>query len=139
MVVHVAGAVGEPGVYRLPAGSRVTDAVRRAGRATGQAALEGINLAALLTDGQQVVVPGRAAGGSATAAAGGSAATDGPISLGTATLEELDTVEGIGPVTAQNILEYRDEHGGLSSVDELDQISGIGPATMESLRAALQP
>jgi competence protein ComEA len=138
VVVHVAGAVRDPGVYRLPAGSRVTDAVQRAGGATRPAGLEGINLAALVTDGQQVVVPGGAAGGASATAADG-AATDGPISLGTATLEELDTIEGIGPVTAQNILDYRDENGGLSSVDELDEISGIGPATMESLRAALQP
>ena len=135
VVVHVAGAVGEPGVYRLPAGSRVTDAVQRAGGATGAAALDGINLAAPLSDGQQVVVPGRVAGSSAATGA----ASEGPISLGSATLEELDTVEGIGPVTAQNILDYRDQHGGLSSVDELDEISGIGPATMESLRSALQP
>jgi competence protein ComEA len=137
VTVHVAGAVREPGVYRLPAGSRVTDAVERAGGATRPAGVEGINLAALLSDGQQVVVPGGAAG--ATPATGDAAATDGPISLGTATLEQLDTIEGIGPVTAQNILDYRDEHGGLSSVDELDEISGIGPATMESLRAGLQP
>jgi competence protein ComEA len=137
-VVHVAGAVREPGVYRLPAGSRVTDAVERAGGATASASLGGINLAALITDGQQVVVPGRAPGGSSVAAPG-TATTDGPISLGTATLEQLDTIEGIGPVTAQNILDYREENGGLSSVDELDEISGIGPATMESLRGALQP
>jgi competence protein ComEA len=136
-VVHVAGAVREPGVYRLPAGSRVTDAVERAGGATAAASPGGINLAALLSDGQQVVVPGRAAGGSSAAA--GTAAADGPISLGTATLEQLDTIEGIGPITAQNILDYRDEQGGLSSVDDLDEISGIGPATMESLRGRLQP
>jgi competence protein ComEA len=136
VVVHVAGAVRDPGVYRLPAGSRVTDAVQRAGGATEPDGLEGINLAAVLGDGQQVVVPGRNAG--ATATAPGDAA-EGPISLGSATLEQLDTIEGIGPVTAQNILDYREEHGGVSSVDELDEISGIGPATMESLRAGLQP
>jgi len=136
IVVHVAGAVREPGVYRLPAGSRVTDAVQRAGAATRPGAVDGINLAALVTDGQQIVVP-RAGG-----AAAGSSATgerEGPISLGTATVEELDTIEGIGPVTAQDIVEHRDEQGGLSSVEDLDQISGIGPATMESLRGALQP
>ena len=138
VVVHVAGAVRDPGVYRLPAGSRVADAVKRAGGATGAAAVEGINLAARLADGQQVVVPGSS--GSAGAAAGAAAtADDGPISLGTATVEQLDTIEGIGPVTAQGIVEFRDEHGGLSSVEDLDQISGIGPATMEALRAALQP
>jgi competence protein ComEA len=135
VVVHVAGAVRDAGVYRLPAGSRVADAVRRAGGASRPDATEGINLAALVTDGQQIVVP-------RTGGAGGSAAAGeegGPISLGSATVEELDTIEGIGPVTAQNILEHRDEQGGLSSVEDLDQISGIGPATMESLRGALQP
>ncbi len=137
VVVHVAGAVREPGVYRLPAGSRVTDAVERAGGATRLTGVEGINLAAVLADGQQVVVPGRTAG--AASATGATTATDGPISLGTATLEELDTIEGIGPVTAQNILDFREENGGVSSVDDLDQISGIGPATMEALRGRLQP
>jgi competence protein ComEA len=142
VVVHVAGAVREPGVYRLPAGSRVTDAVERAGGTTGAAATDAINLAATLGDGQQIVVPGRgpAPAGSAGAASAGAASTaEGPISLGTATVEELDTIEGIGPVTAQEIVDFRDQQGGLSSIEELDEISGIGPATMESLRASLQP
>src|SRR5256885_4802454 len=89
VVVDVVGAVMKPGVYRLPAGSRVNDAVQRAGGATGRAEIEGINLAARLGDGQQVVVPAKAAGGAVVT--GGSAAGDGPISLGTATVEELDT------------------------------------------------
>jgi competence protein ComEA len=141
VVVDVTGAVGKPGVYRLPAGSRVNDAVQRAGGATARAAVEGINLAARLGDGQQVVVPAKGPGGSAvTGGSGGAAdASDGPISLGTATVEELDTIEGIGPVTAQNIVDFRDQHGGISSVDQLDQIDGIGPATMDALRARLQP
>jgi competence protein ComEA len=135
VVVHVAGAVADPGVYRLAAGSRVTDAVERAGGATAGAAVDGINLAAPVADGQQVVVPGGRGFQDETSAAAG----EGPISLGTATVEELDTIEGIGPVTAQNIVDYRDEHGGFSSVEELDEISGIGPATMEALRAGLTP
>lgn len=141
VVVDVTGAVGKPGVYRLPAGSRVNDAVQRAGGATARAEVEGINLAARLGDGQQVVVPAKAPGGAAvTGVSGGAAdAIDGPISLGTATVEELDTIEGIGPVTAQNIVDFRDQHGGVSSVDQLDQIDGIGPATMDALRARLQP
>ena len=138
IVVDVTGAVALPGVYRLPAGARVTDAVQRAGGASGGALLEAINLAARLADGQQVVVPKRGPGGAPMATASG-ASEDGPISLGTATVEQLDTIEGIGPVTAQDIIEFRDEHGGLSSVDQLDQVSGIGPATMESLRSRLQP
>jgi competence protein ComEA len=138
VVVDVTGAVARPGVYRLPAGARVTDAVERAGGASVGALLEAINLAARLADGQQVVVPKRGPGGAPLATAG-SASEEGPISLGTATVEQLDTIDGIGPVTAQDIVAFRDEHGGLSSVDQLDQVSGIGPATMESLRARLQP
>ena len=134
VVVHVAGAVGDPGVYRLPAGSRVTDAVDRAGGPTGGADADGINLAAPLADGQQIVVPGGPGAGGAVAEAG-----EGPISLGSATVEELDTIEGIGPVTAQNIVDAREEQGGFSSIEELDEISGIGPATMETLRSGLAP
>jgi competence protein ComEA len=137
LVVHVAGAVGKPGVYRMPPGSRVTDAIDRAGGTTGDAAPDAINLAAPLADGQQIQVPAKAEGGRASATS--SAGTDGPISLGTATVEELDTIEGIGPVTAAAILEFRDQNGGVSSVDDLDQVSGIGPTTMEALRARLQP
>ena len=140
VIVHVAGAVGDPGVYRLPLGSRVTDAVERAGGPTADAALDAINLAAKLADGQQVVLPARVSGsGAASAGATAATAADGPISLGSATVEQLDTIEGIGPVTAQDILDYRDEHGGVASIEDLDQISGIGPATMEALRGSLQP
>jgi competence protein ComEA len=138
VVVDVTGAVARPGVYRLPAGARVTDAVRRAGGARSGALLEAINLAARLADGQQVVVPRRGPGGAALSTSG-EASEEGPISLGTATVEQLDTIDGIGPVTAQDIVEFRDEHGGLASVDQLDQVSGIGPATMEALRSRLQP
>ncbi len=135
VVVHVAGDVQRPGVYRLPAGSRVTDAVRRAGGFAGGAHQDAINLAARLTDGQQVVVPGPGTT-AATFSAGGQA---GPISLGSATAEQLDGIEGIGPVTAQKIVQFRDQRGGLSSVNQLDQVDGIGPSTMQTLRASLQP
>ena len=133
VVVDVTGAVRKPGVYRMPAGSRVNDAVKRAGGSTSKASLDSINLAARLADGQQVVVPEE---GSSVPSA---ETEDGPISLSTATAAELDTIDGIGPVTAEGIIEFREEHGGLSSVDQLDQISGIGPATMEALRERLQP
>jgi competence protein ComEA len=136
VVVDVTGAVRRPGVYRLPAGARVTDAVARAGGASGDAALEGINLAARLADGQQVLVPSGAPGGGTVA---GAVAEDGPISLGSASVEELETIDGIGPVTAGDIVEFRDRHGGLASVDQLDEVAGIGPATMEALRERLQP
>ncbi|HET8592665.1 MAG TPA: ComEA family DNA-binding protein [Solirubrobacterales bacterium] len=134
VIVHVAGAVRRPGVYRLPTGARVTDAVRRAGGLSHGAVADAINLAARLSDGQQIVVPG--AGGAATSSAPGE---NGPISLGTANVEQLDRIEGIGPVTAQKIVEFRDQRGGLSSIEQLDEVPGIGPSTMESLRAGLQP
>ena len=141
VVVDVTGAVAKPGVYRLPEGSRVEEAVQRAGGATGKAELDSLNLAARLADGQQVVVPERVPGGppGGTAVTAGASAEEGPISLSTATAAELDTIDGIGPVTAEDIIKFREEHGGLSSVDQLDQISGIGPATMEALRERLQP
>ncbi|HXE98981.1 MAG TPA: ComEA family DNA-binding protein [Solirubrobacterales bacterium] len=139
VVVHVAGAVREPDVYRLPAGSRVNDAVERAGGPTAQAELEGLNLAARLTDGQQVVMPAKVAGGGAATGSSAASTPSGPISLGTASVEELDTIEGIGPVTAQKIIDFRAQEGGVSSVDQLDQIDGIGPATMDALRSRLQP
>jgi competence protein ComEA len=136
VVVDVTGAVRRPGVYRLPAGARVTDAIARAGGAGGDAALEAINLAARLADGQQVLVPTSSPGGGTVA---GAIAEDGPISLGSASVEQLETIDGIGPVTAGDIVEFRDQHGGLASVDQLDEVSGIGPATMEALRERLQP
>jgi competence protein ComEA len=148
IVVDVSGAVRRPGVYRLQQGDRVIDAIHRAGGATREAFAAGINRAALLDDGQQVVVPmnpgvaGTATSG-AVAAVPGSPPVPGadavPISLGTATAADLDQIEGIGPVTAAAIIEFRDSQGGISSIDELDQVSGIGPVTMEALRSRLQP
>lgn len=145
VVVDVAGAVSHPGVYRLPAGARVNDAIQRADGATARAEIDAINLAARLTDGQQIIIPVRVEGPAGVAAgsgvAGGTTSSDpeAPINVGTASVDDLDTIEGIGPVTAQKIVEFRDQHGGVSSVDQLDQIDGIGPATMDSLRSRLQP
>lgn len=136
VVVHVAGAVEEPGVYRLPAGSRVADAIDRAGGVRGAADPDAINLAARLADGQQVVVPERLPGGAPASAA---ADPEGPISLGSADQADLETIDGIGPVTAADIIAFRDEHGGVSSIEDLDEIPGIGPATIEALGARLQP
>jgi competence protein ComEA len=141
-VVHVAGAVREPGVYRLREGDRVADAVDRAGGATGRADLTLLNLAAEVEDGRQVVVPERGAAGSAGASAGaagpgGAAGAGGaapPVNLNTATLEQLDTLEGVGPGIAQRILDYRDEQGGFGNVDELGQVPGIGEKRMAALR-----
>lgn len=136
LTVHVAGAVRRPGVYRLRAGARVNDAVKRAGGARRGADLSAVNLAAKLEDGRQVVVPLRAPPVVAAAAAGASAAATPavPLNLNTATLDQLDGLDGVGPGTAQKILAYREEHGGFGSVEELGQISGIGEKRMATLR-----
>jgi competence protein ComEA len=132
VVVHVAGAVRRPGLYRLAEGKRVADAVARAGGATAPADTTAINLAAPLADGMQVVVPRRLPGG-------GQPAAGGRVSLSSATAAELDALPGIGPVTAQKILDYRAQHGGFRSVDDLDAIPGIGPARIEQLREVVSP
>jgi competence protein ComEA len=137
VVVDVVGAVRRPGLYRFRRGGRIADAVARAGGATRHADLNQVNLAAPLADGEQVVVPARAAAGSP--AAPGASAPAGPVHLSTATLEQLDALPGVGPVTAQKILDYRTKHGAFSSVEELDAIPGIGPARIDQLRDLVAP
>jgi competence protein ComEA len=143
LVVHVVGAVRRPGLYRLEDGARVADAVERAGGPTRKADLALVNLAAPLADGTQVVVPrvvAPAAGGAPAGETSGTAgAAAGPVHLNTATLEQLDALPGVGPVTAQKILDYRQQVGAFSSVDELDAIDGIGPARLEQLRKVVAP
>jgi competence protein ComEA len=138
VVVDVVGAVRRPGLYRLSQGARIADAVSRAGGATAKADLALVNLAAPLADGEQVVVPGRGGAGAGAAGTAGAAAT-GPIHLSTATLEQLDSLPGIGPVTAQKILDYRQEHGAFASVDALDAVPGIGPARLDQLKDLVAP
>jgi competence protein ComEA len=145
-VVHVAGAVRRPGVYRLPPGARVQEAVRRAGGARAAANVNGINLAAKVVDGQQVVVPSKSPGGAvaaagapAAAAAPGGGATGAPVSLNSATAEQLDTLDGVGPATAQKIIAWRTQHGGFRSVADLGQVPGIGPKKLAALRDRVQP
>jgi competence protein ComEA len=138
LYVNVVGAVRRPGLYRLKDGSRVADAVTRAGGPTPKAQIELVNLAARIVDGEQIVVPRRGLAGPSVAAPDGAAAT-GPVHLNSATLEQLDALPGVGPVTAQKILDYRQQHGAFGSVDELDAIAGIGPARLATLRGLVAP
>ncbi|MGZ6645091.1 MAG: helix-hairpin-helix domain-containing protein [Solirubrobacteraceae bacterium] len=142
-LVHVAGAVRSPGVYRLRDGERVQDAVRRAGGPRAGADVNAINLAAKVADGQQVVVPRRGAAVAAPGGAGVGAGEAGgppqaPVSLNTATAEQLDTLDGVGPATASKILDYRRQHGGFRSIDDLGEIPGIGPKRLAALRGKVQ-
>src|SRR5690242_7864476 len=137
--VDVVGAVRRPGLYRVQTGARVADAVARAGGPTGKADLELLNLAALVADGEQVVVPRRGPAGVAAASGGGAGASSGPVHLNSATIEQLDALPGVGPVTAQKIVDYRTQHGGFGSVDELDAVPGIGPARLADLRPLVAP
>ena len=141
LVVHVVGAVRRPGLYRLRDGSRIADALARAGGATRRADVAAINLAAPVADGAQVVVPRRDAVGGGGGAAGSAAgpAGAGPVSLSTATLEQLDALPGVGPVTAQKILDYRDARGAFRSVVALEGVPGIGPAGLERLGKVVVP
>ena len=147
-VVHVAGAVRDPGVYRLPAGARVKDAVERAGGARPGGDVNAINLAAKVVDGQQIVVPSRVRGGNAAGTvapaadaggAGGAAPAGPPVSLNSATAEQLDTLDGVGPATARKIIDWRTRHGGFRSVADLGQVPGIGPKKLAALRDKVQP
>jgi competence protein ComEA len=138
--VDVVGAVRRPGLYRLRDGARVADAVARAGGVTPKAELELVNLAARISDGELVVVPRHGAGAvGAAPGGGGAAAPSGPVHLNSATLEQLDSLPGVGPVTAQKILDYRQQHGAFGALEELDAIPGIGPARLEQLRGVAVP
>ena len=137
LIVHVAGQVRRPGVYEFRAGDRVVDAIHAAHGPRKGANLDGLNLAAPLTDGEQVLVPSRTASAPAVGAvppAGTTGAAGAPININTASESQLEELPGIGPVLAQRILDYRTEHGPFPTVDALDDVSGIGPATMDELR-----
>lgn len=146
--VHVAGAVRQPGLVHLDDGARVAEALERAGGPGPRAELAGVNLAARLEDGQQVIVPVRGAGAAAPvpAAPGGAGGAAPPgaagvpkPSLGAATVEQLDQIDGIGPTLAKRIIQYRTEHGGFRSLAQLREVEGIGEKRFEGLREALQP
>ncbi|MFI7338073.1 helix-hairpin-helix domain-containing protein [Streptomyces sp. NPDC050085] len=140
IVVDVSGKVRRPGIHRLPAGARVADALRAAGGIRPGADTAGLNRARLLMDGEQVLVGAPAAPAAvAPGGAAGAAAPAGPIGLNTATVDQLDTLPGVGPVLAQHIVDYRTEHGGFRSVDELREVNGIGDRRFEDLQKLVRP
>ncbi|MFB7087935.1 helix-hairpin-helix domain-containing protein [Streptomyces sp. NPDC056296] len=148
IVVDVGGKVRKPGIHRLPAGSRVADALRAAGGVRSGTKTDGLNRARFLVDGEQVIVgasaPVAAAGPGGTAPGGPGAPAAGaapaaPVPLNTATADQLDTLPGVGPVLAQHIIDYRTQHGGFRSVDELREVTGIGERRFADLRNLVRP
>ncbi|HEY3544016.1 MAG TPA: ComEA family DNA-binding protein [Gaiellaceae bacterium] len=137
LVIDVAGAVRRPGLHRLAAGARVDDALAAAGGATPRADIAAVNLAAPLADGEQIVVPLR--GTAAVAGASAAGAATAPVDLNSATVEQLDTLPGIGPSTAAKIVAYRQQHGAFRSLEELDAVSGIGPSKLAELKGLVVP
>ncbi len=133
ITVHVSGAVARPGLVSLPADARIADAVRAAGGALPGAMLSGLNLAAPLADGQQVVVPSAVAGG---AVAAGSA--DGRVHVNVADAADLEGLPGVGPVLAERIVAYRAEHGPFTAVEDLLDVPGIGEAKLAAIRDVVQ-
>ncbi len=144
VVVHVSGAVADPGVYALPTGSRVKDAIESAGGLSPDASIQGLNLAAQLQDGDLIWIPAIPKANPETSnpdkipsedqAPISTPASTGLININTATLEELDTLPGIGPVKAQSIIDHRNEHGPFNSIEAIQDVVGIGPVTYEGLK-----
>ncbi|WP_411761638.1 helix-hairpin-helix domain-containing protein [Streptomyces tunisiensis] len=143
IVVDVGGKVRDPGVHRLPAGSRVEDALKAAGGVRPGTKTGGLNRARFLVDGEQLVIGGPAPAGAAVPAApagtGTAAGPTTPVSLSTATVDQLDTLPGVGPVLAQHIIDYRTRNGGFRSVDELREVNGIGDRRFADLRDLVRP
>jgi competence protein ComEA len=140
VVVHVAGAVAAPGVYTLPPGARVADALAAAGGPTAIAEPDAVNLAAMAVDGSRIYVPevGEAVPADVTQTGGQEPIAVGPIDVNMATVAQLDTLPGIGPATAAAIVAHREQHGPFGSVEDLADVRGIGPSKLDALRAMVR-
>ena len=139
LVVYVTGAVRKPGVYQLPDGKRIIDAIEKAGGVTPKADAVTVNLAALLIDGEQILVPEAFSPGAGAAPTGAGPAASGLVHLNSADVTALDALPGVGPATAQRIVDWRDQNGGFRTVDDLEQVPGIGPAKLDELRDLVAP
>ncbi|MGI9188475.1 MAG: helix-hairpin-helix domain-containing protein [Gaiellales bacterium] len=139
LVVYVTGAVRRPGVYQLPDGKRIIDAIEKAGGVTPKADAVTVNLAALLIDGEQILVPEAFAPGAGAAPTGAGPGVAGVVHLNSADVTALDALPGVGPATAQRIVDWRDQNGGFRTVDDLEQVPGIGPAKLDALRDLVAP
>ena len=134
LIVDVAGAVHQPGVYEFAEGDRVIDAIERAGGQMPKADLSLLNLAAPLVDGTQILVPKAVPPGAVVPGGAAPGSTSGLININSASATELESLSGIGEVLAATIVEYRDQNGPFATVDDLMDVSGIGPATLEEIR-----
>lgn len=139
MVVDIAGKVRDPGVRRLPSGSRVSDALEAAGGLKPGTDTDGLNRARVLADGEHIVVGRPQPPANGTAGAEGPSGTSGPVSLNSATADQLETLPGIGPVLAQHIIDFRTQNGGFSSVDQLREVNGIGDRRFADLQPLVGP
>jgi competence protein ComEA len=138
LTVDVAGKVAHPGLRRLPAGSRVADALAAAGGPLPGADITSLNLARRLADGEQLLV-GRPAPPPGANTADGAAGPTSPVSLNSASLPQLDALPGVGPVLAQHILDFRNQHGGFATLQQLRQVPGIGDRKFATLKSLVQP
>ena len=136
LIINVAGKVKSPGVYQLPPGSRVIDAIEAAGNHIKGVDISDINLARLLVDGEQILVGGNRLQSSKSVAR--KITVDNPLDINRATLAQLDTLPGIGPVTAQRIIDHRNKVGRINALDELKKISGLGGAKFEEIKSLLR-
>jgi competence protein ComEA len=143
LFVHIAGSVKNPGLYELPQGSRVSDAVSAAGGMSEDANTSSVNLARQLTDGEQIIVASNedilaaTETGTSNGSPSGQVSSQGKVNINTASAEELMTLDGVGEATADKIIAYRQENGSFSRIEEIKEVSGIGEKKFEAMKDAI--